>query len=133
MPRISGADSSEIGRSETDEVKVMKFVDSVENEVVILDVSGKIMGGEETTMFHGRIHEYISQNKKNMIVDLAKVEWMNSVGLGMLISALTTVKNSGGRLVLANITKIESILTITRLISVFEHFDSRAEAMKTFK
>ncbi len=111
----------------------MKFVDSVENDVVVLDVSGKIMGGEETTMFHGRIHEYISQNKKNMIVDLAKVEWMNSVGLGMLISALTTVKNSGGRLVLANITKIESILTITRLISVFEHFDTRAEALKTFK
>ncbi len=111
----------------------MKFVDSLENDVVVLDVSGKIMGGEETTMFHGRIHEYISQNKKNMIVDLAKVEWMNSVGLGMLISALTTVKNSGGRLVLANITKIESILTITRVISVFEHFDSRAEALKTFK
>jgi anti-sigma B factor antagonist len=57
---------------------------------------------------------------------------MNSVGLGMLISALTTVKNSGGRLVLANITKIESILTITRLISVFEHFDSREEALKSF-
>jgi anti-sigma B factor antagonist len=50
----------------------------------------------------------------------------------MLISALTTVKNSGGRLVLANITKIESILTITRLISVFEHFDSRDEAIKSF-
>jgi len=58
---------------------------------------------------------------------------MNSVGLGMLISALTTVKNSGGRLVLANITKIESILTMTRLITVFEHYDSRDEALKSFK
>lgn len=110
----------------------MKFEDSLQNNIVILDVSGKIMGGEETTMFHGRIHEYITQNKKNFIVDLAKVEWMNSVGLGMLISALTTVKNAGGRLVLANITKIESVLTITRLISVFEHYDSRDEAMKVF-
>jgi len=110
----------------------MKFEDSLLDDIVVLDVSGKIMGGEETTMFHGRLHEYINQNKKNIVVDLSKVDWVNSVGLGMLISALTTVKNAGGRLVLANITKIESILTITRLISVFEHYDSRDEALKSF-
>jgi len=110
----------------------MKFQDSIEGNVVVLDVSGKIMGGEETTLFHGKIHEYINQNKKNFVVNMAKVDWMNSVGLGMLISAYTTVKNAGGRLVLVNITKIESILTITRLISVFEHFDSKDEAMKSF-
>ena len=111
----------------------MKFEDQLKGNVVILDISGKIMGGEETTLFHGKIHEYIELNKKNFVVDLAKVDWMNSVGLGMLISALTTVKNSGGRLVLANITKIESILTITRLITVFEHYDSQEEAVKSFK
>ncbi|KAA3637294.1 MAG: anti-sigma factor antagonist [Calditrichaeota bacterium] len=110
----------------------MKFSDSLEGEIVIIKVSGKIMGGDETTMFHGKIHEYITLNKKSIVVDLADVDWMNSVGLGMLISALTTVKNAGGRLVLANITKIESILTITRLISVFEHYDSREEAVKSF-
>lgn len=110
----------------------MKFDDFVESDIVVLDISGKIMGGEETTMFHGKIHEYISGNKKNFVVDMAKVDWMNSVGLGMLISALTTVKNAGGRLVLSNITKIESILTITRLISVFEHYDSRDAAIASF-
>jgi anti-sigma B factor antagonist len=110
----------------------MKFDDFVESDIVVLDISGKIMGGEETTMFHGKIHEYISGNKKNFVVDMAKVDWMNSVGLGMLISALTTVKNAGGRLVLTNITKIESILTITRLISVFEHYDSRDAALASF-
>lgn len=111
----------------------MKFNDDLKDDIVILDVSGKIMGGEETTMFHGKIHEYITMNKKNIVVDLKKVDWMNSVGLGMLISALTTVKNAGGRLVLANIDKIESILTITRLISVFEHFESRDDAIKALK
>jgi anti-sigma B factor antagonist len=50
----------------------------------------------------------------------------------MLISAMTTVKKAGGRFVLADIDKIESILTVTRLITVFEHFDSRAEAIKSF-
>jgi anti-sigma B factor antagonist len=67
-----------------------------------------------------------------VVVDLGKVDWMNSVGLGMLISALTSTKNAGGRLVLANIDKIESILTITRLISVFEHYDSRDAALASF-
>jgi len=110
----------------------MKFSDFIENDVVVLEVSGKIMGGDETTMFHGKIHEYMQVNKKNICVDLASVDWMNSVGLGMLISALTTVKNAGGRLVLANIDKIESILTITRLITVFEHYDSREEAIKSY-
>ena len=110
----------------------MKFEDSLQDDIVVFSVSGKIMGGEETTMFHGKMHEYIQLNKKNFVIDLAKVEWMNSVGLGMLISALTTAKNSGGRLVLTNITKIESILTITRLITVFEHYDSRDDALKSF-
>lgn len=111
----------------------MKFEDTLQGEIVIIDISGKIMGGEETTMFHGRIHEYLNRNKKKIVLDLAKTDWMNSVGLGMLISALTSVKNSGGRLVLANITKIESILTITRLISVFEHFESREDALKALQ
>lgn len=111
----------------------MKFEDTLEGDIVILDISGKIMGGEETTMFHGRIHEYINRNKKKFLLDLSKVDWMNSVGLGMLISALTSVRNAGGRLVLANITKIESVLTITRLISVFEHYDDREEALKALQ
>lgn len=110
----------------------MKFSDFIEDDIVVLEVSGKIMGGDETTMFHGKIHEYIQVNKKNICVDLAHVDWMNSVGLGMLISALTTIKNAGGRLVLANIDKIESILTITRLITVFEHYDTREEAIKSY-
>ncbi|RME26998.1 MAG: anti-sigma factor antagonist [Candidatus Zixiibacteriota bacterium] len=110
----------------------MKFTDSIENGVVVIRLSGKIMGGEPTTLFHGRIHEYITQNKKNFVLDLSKVEWMSSVGLGMLISAMTTVKNAGGRLVLANIDKIENILTITRLITVFEHYESVDEALASF-
>jgi len=108
----------------------MKFEDRLDGDIVTIDISGKIMGGEETTMFHGRIHEYISQNKKKFVIDLTKVDWMNSVGLGMLISSLTTVRNAGGRLVLANITNIETILTITRLVTVFEHYENKAEALK---
>jgi anti-sigma B factor antagonist len=111
----------------------MKFEDSLKDDIVVFDLSGKIMGGDETTMFHGRIHEYMTLGKKNLVVDLAKVDWMNSVGLGMLISALTTVRAGGGRMVLANIEKIKQILVITRLITVFENYDSREAALAAFK
>ncbi len=110
----------------------MKFNDILEGDIVIMEVSGKIMGGDETALFHGKLHEYINLGKKSVVIDLAKVDWMNSIGLGMLISALTTLRNASGRLVLANIDKIESILTITRLITVFDHYDSRDEAIKSF-
>ena len=65
--------------------------------------------------------------------DLAKVDWMNSTGLGILISGLTTLRNNGGELKLANVTeKIQSLLTITKLITVFENFDSVEEAVGSF-
>ena len=111
----------------------MKFQDfETDDSIIVMDLSGKIMGGEETTMFHGKLHEYIQAGKRQFVMDLKNVEWMNSVGLGMLISTLTTVKNADGRLVLANITNIESILAMTRLITIFEHFDSRDAALKSF-
>jgi len=66
----------------------MKFKDfESDGGVIVLELSGKIMGGEETTMFHGKLHEYIQAGKRNFVIDLKNVEWMNSVGLGMLISA----------------------------------------------
>ena len=110
----------------------MKFKDSLTNNIVVFDISGKIMGGDETTLFHGRVRENINLNKNNIVINLEKVDWINSIGLGMLISALTTAKNAGGRLVLANITSIESILSLTRLITVFDHYDSLQAAMDSF-
>jgi len=109
----------------------MRFTDRVDGDFVIIEVSGKIMGGDEVTAFHGRIHEYLVEGKKLFVINLAKLEWMNQVGLGMLISALTTAKNAGGNLALANISKVESILEITRLITVFRHGDSVEAAKKT--
>lgn len=111
----------------------MKFEDPLNNNIVVFNISGKIMGGNEATLFHGRVRENINLNKKNVIINLDKVDWINSVGLGMLISALTTVKNAGGRLVLANITSIESILSLTQLIKVFENYDSLQAAMDSFE
>jgi anti-sigma B factor antagonist len=91
------------------------------------------MGGPDGTMFHGKLHEYVDAGKKKIVIDLAKVEWLSSVGLGMLISALTTVKNNNGLLKLTNVTdRIQSLLTITRLITIFDTHDSIEDAVKSF-
>lgn len=112
----------------------MKLTHRESNNVVILEPKGKIMGGPDATMLHDKLHDFIDQNKKKVIIDLAKVEWMNSTGLGILISGLTTMRNNGGELKLAAVTeKIESLLTITKLITVFENFDTVDEAIDSFK
>ncbi|RKX26855.1 MAG: anti-sigma factor antagonist [Candidatus Zixiibacteriota bacterium] len=112
----------------------MKISDEIKDNVVVISLKGKVMGGPDATMFHGKLHEYISGGNKKVVVDLGKVEWMSSVGLGMLISALTTVKNNDGELKLANVTQtIQNLLTITRLVTIFKTYDSVDEAIKAFE
>lgn len=112
----------------------MKLSYREEAGVAILEPKGKIMGGPDATLLHDRLHEFIKQNKLKVIIDLAGVDWMNSTGLGILISGLTTLRNNEGELKLANVTdKIQSLLTITKLITVFDAHDSVAEALESFK
>ena len=112
----------------------MKMTDRVVEDIAILEPKGKIMGGPDATMLHDKLHDYIDQNMKKVVIDLSKVEWMNSTGLGILISGLTTMRNNGGELKLAGLTeKIESLLTITKLITVFDHYDSVEKAIYSFK
>jgi len=112
----------------------MKLSDRVEGDVVILEPKGKIMGGPDASLLHDKLYEYIEQDRKKVVIDLAKVDWMNSTGLGILISGYTTLRNHDGQLKLVNVTeKIHSLLTITKLVTVFEAYDSLDEAMKSFK
>ncbi len=75
----------------------------------------------------------MDKGKKHVVIDLSGVKFMNSSGLGMLIGALTTVKKADGQLKLARVTdKIESLLIITKLITIFESFDTVDEAVETF-
>ncbi|MEW6702497.1 MAG: STAS domain-containing protein [Bacteroidota bacterium] len=103
-------------------------------EAVVIELKGNIMGGPEAQEFSDLLHKLLDEGKKNIIIDLAETKFMNSSGLGMLISGYTTVKNRGGVMKLANATeKIESLLVITKLITIFEHFTSVEEAVNSFK
>jgi anti-sigma B factor antagonist len=112
----------------------MKLTDRELDGIVILEPKGKIMGGPDASLLQDKLYEFIEMDKKKVIVDLSKVEWMNSTGLGILISGYTTLKNNDGKLKLANVTeKIQSLLVITKLVSVFEAYDSIDEAVSSFK
>lgn len=112
----------------------MKLSSREQDGVAILVPKGKIMGGPDASLLHEKLHEYIEQDMKKIVIDLAGVDWMNSTGLGILISGFTTLRNHEGELKLANVTeKIQSLLTITKLITVFDSHDSIEEAIAAFK
>ncbi len=111
----------------------MKIKITEQYGAAVLELKGNVMGGPEAQEFSDTLHSLLDEGKKNVIVDLKDVKFMNSSGLGMLISGFTTMKNGNGFLKLANATeKIESLLVITKLITIFENFNSVDEAVKSF-
>ena len=111
----------------------MTLKEKEQGGVVVLELAGKIMGGPDATLLNEKLHELIDKGKSKVIADLSKVSWMNSSGLGILIGGLTTMRNNQGDLKLANVTeRIQSLLIITKLITVFETFNSVDEAVDSF-
>ncbi|MFA5669675.1 MAG: STAS domain-containing protein [Balneolaceae bacterium] len=111
----------------------MSFSTSERYNSVVIEFKGNVMGGPDAVSLNEKLHEFIDAGKNNVVVDLAKVKFMNSSGLGMLIGALTTMRKAGGDLRIANATdKIESLLIVTKLITVFKHFKSVDEAAESF-
>lgn len=100
---------------------------------VVIELKGDVMGGDDTKEFNELLHKLIDEGKKNIVVDLGEVKFMNSSGLGMLISGLTTAKKAEGNLKLARVgEKIQSLLIITKLITIFESYETVDEAVKTY-
>jgi len=111
----------------------MKIKTTEKYEAVVLELKGNVMGGDDTKEFNEILHKLIDAGKTRIVLDLGGVKFMNSSGLGMLIGGLTTMKKAEGHLKLANVTeKIESLLIITKLIKIFESFDSVDDAVKSF-
>lgn len=111
----------------------MNFNVSERYNCVVIKFKGNVMGGPDAVKLNEKLHELIEEDKTNIVADLGKVKFMNSSGLGMLIGGLTTMRKAGGDLRLANATdKIESLLVITKLITVFKNFDSLEEAVESY-
>jgi anti-sigma B factor antagonist len=103
-------------------------------DVVIVDVAGKITLGEGgDTVLGDKFRSLIQQGHKKLLLNLANATYVDSAGLGAIVQSYATVKNQGGALKLVNPTKrLQDLLSITKLLLVFETFDSEAEAVTSF-
>lgn len=102
-------------------------------DVVVLDLKGKMILGEGDELLRDKIHSLMDQGHRKVLLNLAELQYMDSAGLGAMVGAYTTVNNKQGTLKLLNLTKrIQDLLTITKLITIFETYESEAEALKSF-
>ena len=103
-------------------------------DVTILDLSGEVRIGEGAVSLRDSIRKLADQGKTKVLLNLAGVKYMDSTGVGELIANYTTVKRQGGQLKLLNLTdKIQNLLVITKLLTVFDSYDNEAEALKSFE
>ena len=111
----------------------MKFVTKEVFNAKVIEVKGKLMGGPKAEDFNNILQETITENKKNVIIDLSDVGYVNSSGIGILVRGFTTMKNADGNMKLAGISdKVNGVLAITKLNSVFEQYPNVEEAAKSF-
>jgi anti-sigma B factor antagonist len=112
----------------------MQIEERVVGETTILDLKGKITLGEGDEVLKDKINSLVLQNRRRILLNLADVPYIDSAGLGEIVRTYTTVSRQGGQLKLVNLTKrITDLLSITKLLTVFETFESEADALKTFK
>jgi anti-sigma B factor antagonist len=104
-------------------------------DVTVLDMSGKITIGEGSVALRSAIRRLLEEGKRRILLNLAGVSYIDSSGIGELVSSYTAInKEDGGQLKLLNLTqKIKDLLTITKLLTVFDVYDSEAEALNSFK
>ncbi|MCB1184787.1 STAS domain-containing protein [bacterium] len=111
----------------------MNIKQSDKGEVMVLNLSGKIMGGPDHEKFMSEIKTLIAAGQVDVLLDMSKVSWVNSTGLGILVSGFHTLKKNGGRLKICNVSdRIDNILNVTQLKMVFETFDSCEAALASF-
>ena len=112
----------------------MQIKEKMENEIAILTIKGDLLGEPDTTSVRDKIHSLVSDEVKSVIIDLGSVNYMNSSGLGSLISALTTMRNAGGELRLARVgAKVQNLFVITQLVKVFDTYETVDRALASFK
>src|SRR5258706_1363684 len=112
----------------------MQISERAVGDVVIVDVSGKItLGDGGDAILKDKMRSLIQQNQKKVLLNLGEVSYVDSAGLGEIVQAYAAVTKSGGALKLMNTTKrIKDLLSITKLLTAFDTYDSEAEAITSF-
>ena len=111
----------------------MKIETRTINGVTVLDVSGKITLAEGSVDIRKSVRDLLDSGRNQILLNLGDVKYIDSSGIGELVSSFTTVTNKGGKLKLLNLTlKIRELLAITKLLTVFECFEDEGEAVQSF-
>jgi len=99
-------------------------------EITVLDLSGKIMGGDDFDLFNNAIKDLVNDGHVDIVLNLKSVKWINSTGLGLMVSAYTSLVKQGGRMKVCEVSeRIDNILHVTQLELIFETFDKEADAL----
>ena len=102
-------------------------------DVTVVDAAGRITLGEGASTFRDKIRDLASGGQKKLLLNLAEISYIDSSGIGELVSGFTTVTNNGGQLKLLNLTKrVKDLLQITKLYTVFDVHDDEAAAVRSF-
>ena len=111
----------------------MQIEERVVSDVTILDLKGKITLGEGDEALKDKINSLVHQNRKRILLNLAEVPYIDSAGLGEIVRTYTTVSRQGGSLKLLGLTKrITDLLSITKLLTVFETYEAESDAVRSF-
>jgi anti-sigma B factor antagonist len=111
----------------------MDIAERTVSDVTVLDLKGKMTLGEGDELLKDKINSLLASGKRKLVLNLEGVPYIDSAGLGEIVRTYTTVSRQGGSLKLLNLTKrIEDLLSITKLLTVFETFDTEAEAINSF-
>jgi len=101
--------------------------------VTVLVLSGRVVLGEESNQLRTKLKDLLGQGKTRLVLDLAEVKYIDSAGLGTLVAGYTSAQNQGAGIKLANLTKkFDEQLHITKLVTVFDVYESVADAVKSF-
>jgi anti-sigma B factor antagonist len=111
----------------------MQIEERAVGDVVVLDLKGRVTLGDGDELLKDKVNSLVNRGFKKIVLNLAEVPYVDSAGLGEIVRTYTTVSRQGGSLKLLNLTKrISDLLAITKLLTVFETFDTESEAIKSF-
>jgi anti-sigma B factor antagonist len=102
-------------------------------QAVVLAVHGSLQGGADADLFMGEIDRLMAEGRRNVLVDMKSLTWINSTGLGILLAAHATVRRTGGEMKIVHLSDtVENLLAVTKLNRIFEVYGDEVEALRSF-
>ncbi len=112
----------------------MRIIEKMQDNIAILSLQGKLIGPPETDDLYKEIKSLLNKGNQNIVIDLRSVSWMGSMGIGVIMRSLITVRNEGGDMRLSGLTdKLESLFSITQIIGIVKTYKSINLAVDSFK